>query len=188
MGALRRRAAAVRRAILGPVGIVLIAGLAGMATSLLLVLCGFDEPWIVALLLLVPVLAAAVAAWFRERIERHRDRVGWLYCGWIVGTRRAVGMEDLVSAMQARGLVVVIPECKEKAAHLFIAFAAEYLDRLANVTIRGTPWMYAMERRDERIESEDVEYAVLLSYNEHKTPLLEGEEMMVSLSRHALRQ
>ena len=174
--------------MLSPVGIVLIAGLVGIAPSLLLVLCGIDEPWIVGPSLLVPVLLASVATWFRERIERNRDRVGWLYCGWIVGTRRAVGIEDLVSAAQLRGLVVMIPECKEESAYLFVAFAAEYLDRLADLTISGSPWMLGMEQRDERIESEGVEYAVLLSHVEYNASLLEGMEMFVSLSRHALRQ
>ena len=188
MSEQRRRAATVRRVILGPVGIVLIAGLVGIAPSLLLVLCGVDEPRIVGPSLLVPVLAAALAAWFRERIERNRDRVGWLYCGWILGDRRAVGAEDLASAAQARGLVVVIPECKEESAYLFVSFAAEYLDRLADLTMSGSPWMRAMEQRDERIESEGVEYAMLLSHNKQKTSLLEGEEMFVSLSHHALRQ
>jgi len=170
------------------VWIVLIAGLVGITPSLLLVLCGVDEPGIVGASLLVPVLAAAAAAWFRERIERNRDRVGWLYCGWIVGMRRAVGIEDLVSARQARGLVIGIPECKEGSAYLFVAFAAEYLDRLADLTMSGSPLMYAMEQRDERVESEGVEYAVLLSHNKQKASLLEGMEMFVSLSRHALRQ
>ena len=188
MSELRRRAAAVRRAILGPVSIVLIAGLVGITPSLSLVLCGVDEPRIVGPSLLVPVLAAAVATWFRERIERNRDRVGWLYCGWIVGTRRAVGIEDLASAAQARGLVVVIPECREESAYLFVAFAVEYLDRLADLTMSGSPWMYAMEQRDERIESEGVEYAVLLSHVKQRASLLEGMEMFVALSRHALRQ
>ena len=188
MSELPRRAAAVRRAMLGPVGIVLIAGLVGITPSLLLVLCGVDEPRIVGPSLLVPVLSAAVAAWLRERIERNRDRVGWLYCGWILGNRRAVGIEDLVSAAQAQGLAVVIPECNEEGAYLFVAFAAEYLERLANLTMSGSPWMYAMEQRDERIESEGVKYAVLLSHGKHRTSLLEGEEMLVSLSRHALRQ
>ena len=188
MSELRRRAAAVRRAILGPVWIVLIAGLVGITPSLLLVLCSVDDPRIVVPSLLVPVLAAAVAAWFRERIERNRDRVGWLYCSWIVGTRRAVGIEDLVFAARARGLVVVIPECKEGAAYLFVAFAVEYLDRLADLTMSGSPWMYVMEHRDERIESEGVGYAVLLSHNKLRSSSLEGMEMLVSLSRHALRQ
>lgn len=188
MSELQRRAVAVRRAILGPVWIVLIAGLVGITPSLLLVLCGVDEPRIVGPSLLVPVLAAAVAAWFRERIERNRDRVGWLYCGWISGDRRAVGAEDLGSAARARGLVVVIPECREEFAYLFVAFAVEYLDRLANLTMNGRPLMYWMEQRDERIESEGVEYAVLLSYVKHRALLLEGMEMSISLSRHALRQ
>ena len=188
MSELRRRVAAVRRAILGPVWIVLVAGLVGITPSLVLVLCGVDDPRIVGPSLLVPVLTATVAAWFRERIERNRDRVGWLYCGWIVGTRRAVGIEDLVSAAQARGLAVAIPECKEEPAYLFVAFAVEYLGRLANLTMSGSPWMYVMEQRGERIESEGVEYAVLLSHAEQRASLLEGEEMIVSLSRHALRQ
>ena len=178
----------VRRVILGPVGIVLIAGLVGVVPSFLLELCGVDEPWIVRPSLLVPVLMAAVATWYRERTERNRDRVGWLYCGWILGGRRAVGAEDLVSASQARGLVVVIPECKEESAYLIVAFAAEYLDRLADLTMSGSPWMLAMELRDERIESEGVEYAMPLSHVEQKTSLLEGMEMVVSLSRYALRQ
>ena len=176
------------RVILSPVGIVLIAGLVGITPSLLLVLCGVDDPRIVGPSLLVPVLAAAVAAWFRERIERNRDRVGWLYCGWISGDRRAVGAEDLVSAAQARGLVVEIPECKEESAYLFVAFAAEYLDRLADLTMSGSPWMLGMEQRDERIESEGVEYAVLLSRGKQKASLLEGMEMFVSLSRYTLRK
>ena len=178
----------VLRVILSPVGVVLIAGLIGIAPSLLLVLCGVDEPRIVGPSLLVPVLLAAVATWFRERIERNRDRVGWLYCGWILGDRHTVGAEDLVSAAQARGLVVVIPECKEESAYMFVAFAAEYLDRLADLTMSGSPWMYAMEQRNERIESEGVEYAVLLSHLKQNASLLEGMEMFVSLSRYALRQ
>ena len=178
----------VLKVILSPVGVVIIAGLIGITPSLLLVLCGVDEPRIVGPSLLVPVLMAAGATWTRERIERNRDRVGWLYCGWILGDRRAVGTEDIVSAAQARGLVVVIPECKEDSAYLFVAFAAEYLDRLADLTMSGSPWMLAMERRDERIESEGVEYAVLLSHAKQKASLLEGMEMFVSLSRYALRQ
>ena len=177
----------VLRVILGPVGIVLIAGFVGITPSLLLVLYGVDEPRIVAPLLLVPVLAAAVATWFRERNDRNRDRVGWLYCGWILGGRRAVGIEDLLSAAQARGLVVMIPECKEESAYLFVAFAAEYLDRLADLTMSGSPWMLGMEQRDERIESEGVEYTVRLTYTEQKASLLEGMEITISLSRYALR-
>lgn len=60
----------------------------------------------------MPVPVAAEVTWFRERIERNRDRVGWLYCRWILGDCRTVGAEDLVSTAQARGLVVVIPKCK----------------------------------------------------------------------------
>ena len=176
------------RVILGPVGIVLIAGFVGITPSLLLVLYGVDDSRVVAPLLFVPVFAAAVATWFRERNERNRDRVGRLYCGWILGDRRAVGNEDLLSAVQARGLVVMIPECKRESAYLFVAFAAEYLDRFADLTMSSSPWMHAMERRAERIESEGVEYAVLLSHAEHNASLLEGMEMFVSLSRYALRQ
>ena len=80
-----------------------------------------------------------------------------------MGTRRAVRIEDLVSAEQARGLVVVIPECKEEGAYLFVALAAEYLDRLADLARGGSPWMLWMKQRVERIESEGVEYAVFLS-------------------------
>ncbi|MDE0132242.1 MAG: hypothetical protein OXQ32_08285 [bacterium] len=188
MSELRRRAAAVRRAILGPVWIVLIAGLVGTTPALLFVIGGVEEPWIVGPSLFVPVLMSAVATWFHERIERNRDRVGWLYCGWIMGKRRPVGIEDLDCAAQARGLAVVIPECKEEFAYLFVAFAAEYLDRLADLTMSGSPLMYGMEQRGERIESEGVEYAMLLSHNELKTSLLQDGEVLVSLSRHALRQ
>ena len=109
--------------MLGPVRIVLIAGLIGIIPSLLLVLCGVEEPRIVGPSLLVPVLLAAVATWFRERID-----------------------------------------------------------------MSGSPWMLAMEQRDERIESEGVEYAVLLGHLRHNTSLLEGMEMFVSLSRYALRE
>ncbi len=188
MGELRRRAAAVRRAILGPVWIVIFAGFIGIVPSVLLEICGVDDPKIVVPSFFVPVITAAAAAWFRERIERNRNSVGWLYCGWILGDRRAVGAVDLVSAAQARGLVVKIPKCKEESGCLFVAFAAEYLQRLANLTMSGSPWMYAMEQRDERIEIEGVEYAVLLSHAKQKASLLEGMEMFVSLSRHALRQ
>ena len=188
MSELRRRAAAVRRAILGPMWLVLIAGLVGITPPLLLLHCGVDDPRIVGPTLFVPVLAAVVAAWLRERIERNRDRVGWLYCGWIVGTRRALGIEDVDSAARARGLGVVIPECKEESAYLFVAFAAEYLERLTDLTMSGSPLLYGMEERDERIESEGVEYAVLLSHNKLRADLLEGVEVILSLSRHALRQ
>ena len=187
MSELRRRAAAVRRAIIGPVWIVLIAGLVGITPSLLLVLCGVDDPRIVGPSLLVPVLSAAVAAWFRERIERNRDRVGWLYCGWILGDRRAVGIEDLALAAQERGLMVTIPKCEEESAYLVVAFAAEYLERLTDLTMSGSPLKYGMEERDERIEDEGVEYAVLLSHNSLRAHLLEGMDVIVSLSRHALR-
>ena len=188
MSELRRRAVAVRRAILGPVWIVLIAGLVGITPCFSC--CGLcvDDPWIVGLSLLVPVIMAAVAAWFRERTDRNRDRVGWLYCGWIVGKRRAVGIEDLDCAARARGLAVVIPECKEEFAYQFVAFAAEYLDRFADLTMNGSPWMPGMEQREECIESEGVEYAVLLSHNKLNVSLVQDEDMLVSLSRHALRQ
>ena len=176
------------RVILGPVGIVVIAGLIGIAPSLLLVLYGVDEPRIVGPLLLVPVIAAAVATWFRERIERNRDRVGWLYCGWILGDRRAVGAEDLAASARARGLVVVIPECKEEWGYLFVVFAAEYLDRFTNLSVGGSTFINAMEQRDERIESEGVEYAVFLSHGSQRVPILEGEEVIVSLSRYPSRQ
>ena len=178
----------MRRVILGPVGIVLVAGLVGTTPSLLLVLCGVGEPWIVGPSLLAPVLAAAGATWFRERIERNRDRVGWLYCGWILGERRAVGAEDLASTARARGLVVVIPECEEEWGYLFVAFAAEYLERLTNLSLRNGLLMNAMEQRDERIASEGVEYAVFLSHGRLSGPLLESEEVIVSLSRYASRQ
>ena len=176
------------RLILGPVRIVVIAGLIGIAPSLLLVLCGVDDPRIVGPLLLVPVLATATATWFRSVLSRNQDRVGWLYCGWILGDRRTVLAEDLVSAAQARGLVVVIPECKEDSGYLFVAFAAEYLYRFANLSLRIAPFMYAMEQREERIKSEGVEYAVFLSHQRQRGPLLEGEEVLVSLSRYALHQ
>lgn len=171
-----------------PVGVVFIAGLIMMATSLLLELFGVDDLRIVVPSLLVPVLVTTVATWFLERIDRNRDRVGWFNCGWILGNRRSVGAEDLVSAAQARGLVVVIPECKEESAYLFVAFAAEYLIRLVDLTVSGSPWMLAMEQRTERIESEGKEYAVLLSHVKQKAPLLEGMKMFFSLSRFALRQ
>ena len=176
------------RVILSPVGLVLIAGLIGITPSLLLVLCGVDEPRIVGPLLFVPVIAAAVAAWLRERFDQNKDRLGWLYCGWILGDRRAVRAEDLVSAAQVRGLVVVIPECSEEWGYLLVAFAAEYLDRFTTLSLRNGLLMNTMEQRDERIESERVEYATFLSYTRLKGPLLEGEEVIISLSRYASRQ
>ena len=137
----------------------------------------------------MPVLVAAVATWFRERIDRNRDRVGWLYCGWILGDRRAVGAEDLVSAARgARGHVTVIPECQKEDGYLFVAFAAEYLDRLTNLALSGSPSCMRWNRGTSVIESEGVEYAVLLSHARFRGALLEGEEVIVSLSRYASRQ
>ena len=57
MSELRRRTAAVRRAILRHVGINLIAGLLGITPPLVSVLSGVDELRIVGPLLLVPVLS-----------------------------------------------------------------------------------------------------------------------------------
>ena len=131
----------MRRVIISPAGVVLIAGLIGIAPSLLLMLCCVNAPKIAGPLLLVPVLVATGGTWFRERIARNSDRVGWLYCGWILVDRHAVGVEDLVSTARARGLVVMIPECKEELGYLFVAFAAEYLDRFITLSLRNGPFM-----------------------------------------------
>ncbi len=84
--------------------------------------------------------------------------------------------------------MVAIPECEEEWGYLFIAFAAEYLDRFSNLSLRDGFLMDAMERRDERIEIESVEYAVFLSNVRLSGPRLVGEEVIVSLSRHPSRQ
>lgn len=170
------------------VRIVLLVGLVGAIPSLWLVLYGVDEPRIVGPVLFVPVLAATVATWLLERSERNRDRVGWLYCGWKLGDRRPIGPKEINLAAQARGLVVVIPVCSEESGYLFIALAAEYMDRSIQLSLSGSPFTYAMEQRDDRFVSDGVEHAVLLSYSEQRASLLEGEEVIVSLSRYASRQ
>ena len=176
------------RVIRGPVGIVFIAGLLGIVPSVVLVLLGVNDPRVVGPLLVVPVLTAAIATGVREWTDHSRDRVGWLYCGWILGERRAVGIDDLVSATRARGLGVAIPEGRVDGGYLFVAFAAAYLGRLVNLTLGGTPLMYGLELRGERIDHEGVTYVVYLSHQKLDGSLLGGQEIMVTLSRYALRQ